>query len=230
MRTTTVSILLGSAVAATPASAHFVLMQPQNWAQQDTDGIPEKTAPCGNEGTPVATNAVTEYRVGEMIDIQIDERVPHPGHYFVSLAADQASLLKDPKVTAVGSDACGSLPIVASPALPLLADGLLVHTAAFTAPQTTHVTLPAGMLCDHCVLQVVEYMSNHGAPCFYHHCANIKITASGADAGVPAEAGTSANNGGSGGGCDASGAGPTIWLGLGLLGAARALRRRRRCR
>ena len=55
----------------------------------------------------------------------------------------------------VGSDACGSLPIVANPALPLLADGLLVHTAAFTAPQTTHVTLPAGILCDHCVLQVV---------------------------------------------------------------------------
>ena len=227
MRATTVSILLASAVAATPASAHFVLMQPQNWAQQDTDGIPEKTAPCGNEGTPVATNAVTEYRVGETIDIQIDERVPHPGHYFVSLAADQASLLKDPKVTAVGSDACGSLPIVASPTLPLLADGLLVHTAAFTAPQTTHVTLPAGMLCDHCVLQVVEYMSSHGAPCFYHHCANIKITANGADAGVPGEAGTSANNGGSGGGCSVSGHGSPGWLGL-VVGAALALGRRRR--
>jgi uncharacterized protein (TIGR03382 family) len=215
-------VTLGCLFAATPADAHFVLMQPQNWADQASDGTPEKTPPCGNEGTPVATNAVTEYKVGDTIAIQIDERVPHPGHYFVSLAADQASLPKDPTVTPVSGDACGSLPIVASPTLPLLADGLLVHTAAFTAPQTTHVTLPAGMLCDHCVLQVVEYMSSHGAPCFYHHCANIKITTNGADAGVPGEAGTSSN---SGGGCNAHGKGSSAWLGL--LVAALALRRRR---
>lgn len=225
-RATTLLVMLGCGFVATPAYAHFVLMQPQNWANQASDGTPEKTAPCGNEGTPVATNAVTEYRVGETATIQIDEVVPHPGHYFVSLAADQASLPKDPTVTPVTGDACGSLPIVASPALPLLADGLLVHTSAFTAPQTTQVTLPAGMLCDHCVLQVVEFMSSHGAPCFYHHCANIKITTSGADAGVPGEAGTSSNSG-SGGGCNASGHGSPAWLGLGLLGAALALRRRR---
>jgi uncharacterized protein (TIGR03382 family) len=224
IRATTASIVLGCLFAATPAYAHFVLMQPQSWADQAADGTPEKTPPCGNEGTPVATNAVTEYRAGETVTIQIDERVPHPGHYFVSLAADQASLPKDPKVTPVGGDACGSLPIVASPTLPLLADGLLVHTAAFTAPQTTQVTLPAGMLCDHCVLQVVEYMSSHGAPCFYHHCANIKITTTGADAGVPGEAGTNPNTG-SGGGCNAHGEGSPAWLGL-LVGVL-ALRRRR---
>jgi MYXO-CTERM domain-containing protein len=226
IRATTLLVMLGSGFIATPAYAHFVLMQPQNWANQASDGTPEKTAPCGNEGTPVATNAVTEYRAGETVTIQIDERVPHPGHYFVSLAADQASLPKDPTVTAVPGDACGSLPIVASPAMPLLADGLLVHTSAFTAPQTTHVTLPAGMLCDHCVLQVVEYMSNHGAPCFYHHCANIKITTSGADAGVPGEAGTNPNSG-SGGGCSAHGGGSSAWLGL-LIGALATRRRRRR--
>jgi Synergist-CTERM protein sorting domain-containing protein len=222
-RATTVLVTFGSLLAATRADAHFVLMQPANWADQASDGMPEKTAPCGNEGTPVTTNAVTEFRVGETIDIRIDERVPHPGHYFVSLAPDQASLPNDPKVTPVSGDACGSLPIAASPALPLLADGLLVHTAAFTAPQTTHVTLPAGMLCDHCVLQVVEYMSSHGAPCFYHHCANIKITTSGADAGVPGEAGTSANNGGGGGGCSVGGS--PGWLALAVV--ALVLRRRR---
>jgi uncharacterized protein (TIGR03382 family) len=77
------------------------------------------------------------------------------------------------------------------------------------------------------VLQVVEFMSSHGAPCFYHHCANIKITTNGADAGVPSEAGTNSNNGsgGGGGGCNAHGGGSPVWLGL-LVGAL-ALRRRR---
>jgi hypothetical protein len=117
-----------------PAGPHAATHLPQNWANQaSSDGTPEKTAPCGNEGTPVATNAVTEYRVGNTVTLQVDEVVPHPGHNFVSLAADQASLPKDPTVTPVTGDACGSLPIVASPTLPLLADGLLVHTAAFTA-------------------------------------------------------------------------------------------------
>jgi hypothetical protein len=31
--------------------------------------------------------------------------------------------------------------------------------------------------CDHCTLQVIEFMSQHGAPCFYHHCADISIKA-----------------------------------------------------
>ena len=235
-RTTKLFAVLACLSAATPAYAHFVLMQPTNWANQDSYGLPERTAPCGNEGTPVATNAVTEYKVGDTVTIQINEVVPHPGHYFVSLAADQASLPKDPTVTPVGTDPCGSLPIVANPVLPLLADGLLVHTSAFTAPQTTQVTLPAGMTCDHCVLQVVEFMSNHGAPCFYHHCANIKITTTGADAGIPDPTGDAGivdagivdpgAPGAGGGCCDTHGRGSSAWLGL-LVGML-ALRRRRR--
>ncbi len=229
-RTPKLFAVLACLGAATPAYAHFVLTKPTNWANQDADGLPEKTAPCGNEGTPVATNAVTEYKVGDAVTIQIDERIFHPGHYFVSLAADQASLPKDPIVTPVGTDQCGSLAVVANPVLPLLADGLLVHTSPFTAPQTTQVTLPAGMTCDHCVLQVVEFMSNHSAPCFYHHCANIKITTTGADAGIPDPTGDAGlvdpgAPGAGGGCCDTHGHGSSAWLGLvvGML----ALRRRR---
>jgi len=119
-RTTKLFAVLACLGAATPAYAHFVLMQPTNWANQDSYGLPERTAPCGNEGTPVATNAVTEYKVGDTVTIQINEVVPHPGHYFVSLAADQASLPKDPTVTPVTNsngtiDQCGSLAIVANP-------------------------------------------------------------------------------------------------------------------
>jgi len=187
-RITRLFAVLACLGAATPAYAHFVLMQPTNWANQASDGTPEKTAPCGDEGTPVPTNAVTEYKVGDTVTIQINEVVPHPGHYFVSLAADQASLPTDPKVTPITNpngtiDQCGSLPIVANPTLPLLCRWAArphdrVHRAADHAGDA-----PPGMTCDHCVLQVVEFMSNHGAPCFYHHCANIKITTAGADAG-----------------------------------------------
>jgi MYXO-CTERM domain-containing protein len=68
---------------------------------------------------------------------------------------------------------------------------MLEHTSAFSGPQSFTVTLPSNVSCPGgagdgsiCTLQVIEYMSNHGAPCFYHHCADITIGASGGgDAG-----------------------------------------------
>jgi uncharacterized protein (TIGR03382 family) len=228
MRAPKLSIVL-LCLGVAPAYAHFKLMQPASWANQsELYGDPQKTPPCGNEGA-VPTSAVTEYRVGEMIPIVIDETIPHPGHYRIALAANQASLPPAPPVTQVGADQCGMTTIDTNPTLPVLADGLLVHTTAFNTPQTMRVQLPAGLTCDNCVLQVIEYMSNHGAPCFYYHCANIKITQNGADAGVAGGPGTGQDGGvdpGGGitsGGCDA-GAGSSAILALGLL----ALRRRRR--
>src|SRR5678815_4207077 len=162
MRRTRPTLLLALAglAAAPPAHAHFNLMKPQSWANQDPDGNPQKSPPCGNENA-VETRAVNEYKVGDTIDITIRETTARPG---------------DPDAEVVpGTTDCGSLAIKTNPTLPLLADGLLVHTRAFSGPQTVKVALPAGMLCDHCVLQVVEFMAEHGAPCFYHHCANIKI-------------------------------------------------------
>lgn len=34
------------------------------------------------------------------------------------------------------------------------------------------------MTCEHCTLQVLEYMSSHSAPCFYYHCADLAIQGS----------------------------------------------------
>jgi hypothetical protein len=75
------------------------------------------------------------------------------------------------------------------------------------------------MTCDHCVLQIVEFMANHGAPCFYHHCANIKISVNGADAGPPGgdDAGTG-QTGGTGGGCAAQRTSSPALIGLLALG------------
>jgi uncharacterized protein (TIGR03382 family) len=236
-RVSKVSIVLacfGVAALAVPvAYAHFNLMQPTNWLVQNATGDPQKTPPCGNEGTN-QTNAVTTYKVGGTVAITINETVFHPGHYRVSLAASQAALPPDPQLTD-----CNSLPITQNPTLPLLADGLLVHTTAFTAPQTVQVSLPAGMTCDHCVLQIQEFMQSHPVPCFYHHCATINITQDGTppppaatDAGVNGDAATGGNGGNpgtggtTGGGCDAGGHGSSGAAGL-VFAVALALSRRR---
>jgi uncharacterized protein (TIGR03382 family) len=219
--------------AASPAYAHFKLMQPRSWANQsELYGDPQKTPPCGNEGA-VPTGMVTEYKVGDMVPIIVTETIYHPGHYRVALAATQGALPPAPPVTQVGNDPCGSTQITPNPTLPILADGLLAHAAPFQGSQTMSVQLPPGMTCDSCVLQVLEYMSNHSAPCFYYHCANIKITETGPVGGPGGGGGGGGDDGGVdpggggagtiGGGCTAGGP-SSIALALGLL----ALRRRRR--
>jgi MYXO-CTERM domain-containing protein len=187
-------------LAASPASAHFSLTTPSSWATQDLLGSPQKSAPCGDAdpGSPATpTGNVTTYQAGSTITITINEIIFHPGHYRVLLAKDHASLPADPLVTA-GQTACGSTVITTNPTLPLLADGLLLHTAAFSGPQTMQVQLPSGMTCTGCTLQVVEFMSNHPlnnpGGCFYHHCATVNITAGPApDAGPIADAGPTAD-------------------------------------
>jgi MYXO-CTERM domain-containing protein len=173
------------ALAATPAHAHFVLKDPPAYTEQDGLGSPQKSPPCGQADDPmhppVFTNAVTTYQAGSTIDITVDEIIPHPGHYRVLLAPNPEALPADPVVTPDSDSACGSIEITQNPSLPLLADGELVHTNAFGSPQTMHVTLPAGMTCDHCTLQVVEFMSHHPVippgGCYYHHCATVNVTA-----------------------------------------------------
>jgi Lytic polysaccharide mono-oxygenase, cellulose-degrading len=208
---------------ATPAYAHFMLMQPASWANQSQPyGDPQKNAPCGNEGA-VQTGQITEYKVGDMVTISFKETIPHPGHYRVLLAPDQASLPADPPVTADMQSDCGSTTITQNPTLPLLADGLLVHTEAapLVGTQTIKVPLPPGMLCERCVLQIVEFMSNHGAPCYYHHCANIKISVNGPPPGTGGGGGGDAgvDGGTTSGGCSTGAAGASLLGGFafGLL-------------
>ena len=160
----------------TPARAHFVLMTPDSWMSQGSYGDPQKVGPCGDEGGGTPTDKVTAFRPGQTIEVTVDERIFHPGHYRVALAVnDRSELPPPPAVTAVDSDPCGRAEIQESPVFPILADNLLPHTQPFDEPQTFTVTLPTDVTCTRCTLQVIEYMSNHGAPCFYHHCADISI-------------------------------------------------------
>lgn len=162
--------------------AHFILKEPASFAAQDQIlGLPQKSAPCGQADpmNPVApTGAVTTFQQGQTLTVTIKEVIPHPGHYRILLAANQAALPKDPLVTP-GDSPCGTIEIVKNPTLPLLADGVFLHTTPFTDPQSVQITLPPNMTCTHCTLQVVEFMSQHGlndpGGCFYHHCADITI-------------------------------------------------------
>jgi MYXO-CTERM domain-containing protein len=220
------------AALTSTALAHFRLDAPAADRSPDPQG---KTSPCGNAAP--ATNKVTNYSPGQMMPITLEETVNHPGHYRVSIAQSEAMLPPVPIVTPGGTPAsdCGSVPIVTNPTLPILADGLFPDLAMGQGPKTVQIKLPDGMTCPNCVLQVVEFMSNHDAPCFYYHCAKVNIVAGAPDAGPPGpDAGNNGgpdagngNTGGASGGCStSSGAGLALALALGLLGLV--VRRRRR--
>ena len=232
-------LMIASAVVlggAGRAHAHFKLDAPPSWANQDSLGTPLKSAPCGQSdpGNPaVATNAVTRLTAGSTVTITITETVFHPGHYRVALAADQGSLPVDPTAHPDTNSACGTADIMTTPALPVLADNMLAHSTPFSGPQSFQITLPAGMTCANCTLQVIEFMSNHPlndpGGCFYHHCASVVISASGADGGTGG--GTDGGIGGPGSGltvgCSSGSGAYSIGICCAMLGWLLARRRRR---
>ena len=221
-------------VAAPVAQAHFKLDSPAVYSVQGSLGDPQKTAPCGPSGTSFTpTNDVTTVKTGSTITITVSETIFHPGHYRVALAPDEASLPADPAVTPSQNDPCAVAEVADPPTLPILADNLLAHTSQFSGPQSVQVTLPAGMTCDHCVLQVIQTMSKHPQPCMYHHCATITIADDappppdggvipGDDAGVTPPPGSDPA-----GGCCDSGGSPATGLFGALLVGLLAFRRRR---
>lgn len=225
---TTITLVIGISSATTVAAAHFSLESPPSWQAQDLSGSPQKAAPCGEDPAGEPTGIVTTFQSGQTITITIDEKIFHPGHYRVALAqGDRSELPEDPPVEA-GDTPCGTTTIQDPPVFPVLADGVLLHDAPFDGPQTFEVTLPADVTCDHCTLQVIEFMSNHGlnnpGGCFYHHCADIALQSD----PVPSDGGSGAGAGGAGGaggsaneaddGCTAAPSGAASRLGLAAAG------------
>lgn len=156
--------------------------------EQNGLGDPQKAAPCGDNGAAVATSIVTTYSPGETITVTIDEMIFHPGHYRISLAENADQLPDEPIVTPDNNSPCGSAPIDPAPVYPVLADGVFEHTQALDGPQSIDITLPDDVTCTNCVLQVIQFMSDHAlnnpGGCYYHHCAEIALDAdSGSDTG-----------------------------------------------
>jgi hypothetical protein len=187
------ALILGGAqlLEQRSAGAHFILQMPTSWWTQDGSGGPQKQGPCGNanpaEPVGMATGTVTPYVFApgapRMINISVNETIGHPGHYRVALAQSQASLPAEPVVTPSATDPCASAaiqPTATTATLPaVLGDNLSPKTTARMGVQNFSVTVPEGMVCTNCTLQVIEFMSSHGlndpGGCYYHHCANITI-------------------------------------------------------
>ncbi|WP_372782198.1 SCE4755 family polysaccharide monooxygenase-like protein [Phenylobacterium sp.] len=179
----------GAVVLAMPAavSAHFILMRPASWLQENALGDPQKLGPCGgttaNAGTPTA--AVTPVTGGALLHIHVKETVYHPGHFRVALSVlDRAELPVDPEdVTKDGprGPVSVSAKIDPNPKAPVLVDGLWEHHQRQPGQEfETDVKIP-NINCDHCSLQVIQFMEEHGinpdGRFTYHHCADLKVTA-----------------------------------------------------
>jgi hypothetical protein len=179
-------LALGAMAMTAPyAAAHFRLLEPQGWLVQNGLGDPQKLGPCGDtsadSGTP--TNAVNKVQGGQMLHIKLQETIFHPGHYRVALAVNSRSELPpDPDVKTRDTDKgpwSVSAAIASQPQIPVLADGLFVHTTRAASPFETDIQLP-NISCEKCTLQIVEFMAEHGynpdGGFFYHHCAVLQIT------------------------------------------------------
>ena len=174
------------AFAIPVADAHFKLISPQGWIVEADNGDPQKLGPCGgttaNGGTP--SNIVNQVQGGQKLHLKLMETVFHPGHYRVALAVNsRAELPMDPEVTTTqGARGPQSVSAVIQnpPVIPVLADGLWVHTTRATEPWETDIDIP-NINCPKCTLQIIEFMAQHGlnpdGGYIYHHCADVKITA-----------------------------------------------------
>jgi hypothetical protein len=187
MKPSATELLLAAtlSLAATTASAHFKLLEPASWIEEDDRGDPQKLAPCGGtlDNPGARSGAVTEVTGGQMLKVVVDETVYHPGHFRIALARRANWLPDDPFATMQETERglrSVSAVIEADPGPPLLVDGLWPHNERFTGIRETEVQIP-NIDCEGCFLQVIQFMAEH--PGFreggfsYHHCAILNITA-----------------------------------------------------
>jgi uncharacterized membrane protein YgcG len=222
MRKLALSVAVPLLLASATASAHFNLNMPPS-SKGDTGGG-KGSPPCGPDATEGTAMAVTG---GTNLPLALKETTRHGGFYRVALAltschtgktcfpADNTVYDSGNKVLMPGgvgtSDHADSM---ATPVFPVLADNLFPHPQAPANAQDPAQPSWNGMVpipnvaCDKCTLQVIEFMAPHGtngdAGFFYHHCADLKITA---DPNKPIFNPNGAGGSGAGGGSGMGGAG-----------------------
>ncbi len=180
-------LTVGLTAVSSTGQAHFRLLAPASWIEENQLGDPQKAGPCGGTNSDYGkpTYAVTDVKGGSLLHVKVQETVYHPGHYRVALAVNSPTELPlDPKATTMTDDKGRVMSVsaeVMSPvAPPVLADGLFQHSEKTTTPFETDVTIP-NINCKSCTLQVVEFMEQHPinnpGNFTYHHCAVLHITA-----------------------------------------------------
>ena len=158
------------------AFAHFRFVEPPSALSTENGG--KGAPPCG-EGTP--SGIVTKAQGGHPFTIRLIEFIPHPGHYRIALSVNSRAEIPKDAEAVVKDGQSVSAPIDSNPKIPVLMDGVFVHT---TTPRNTEwkvdVTLP-NLTCEKCTLQVTQFMAQHGlnpgGGFYYHHCADLQITA-----------------------------------------------------
>jgi len=181
--------------------AHFILVEPSSWIQENQLGDPQKVGPCGGEpggdNAQILTGVITEVTGGANLHLKIQETIYHSGHYRIALSVNSRNELPaDPfaeeKWTDQGLYSVWGA-IQSPPQIPVIADGLFTHypdpekgeRASFRpetpmAPWEADVPIP-NINCEKCTLQVLQFMADHRynqpGGYSYHHCADLKITA-----------------------------------------------------
>jgi hypothetical protein len=227
--------LAALAFSASPsAHAHIQLMNPPSWVVEGNLGDPQKSGPCGDDGSASVqkTNTVTRFTAGQTITVMWKETVGHAGHFRISLTkpGEDRSVLVDPPVVTTNNDGVSGNSIsamtVPNGTGPVLMDNLFPREAvsgAAAEPFSQEITLPSEP-CEKCTLQVIQFMAQHAPGYFYHHCADIEIVAKdnagaagsgavGAAGSASMGSGGSASTGAGGSGAGASAAGSSSMSG-----------------
>lgn len=191
-RLTRLALATACALVSANAGAHFKLLEPASWIEEDDRGDPQKLAPCGgtiaDPGT--RTGVFTDVQGGQKLKVVVDETVFHPGHFRIALARRPNWLPDDPATTMKETERglrSDKAVIETNPQPPVIVDGLWPHTQQHDGTWETEITVP-NIECDGCFLQVIQFMAEH--PGFreggfsYHHCAMLNITP---DPALPAE-------------------------------------------
>ncbi len=219
--------LITFTVAGT-ASAHFKLTNPPSWLKEDPavvgGGGPQKGSPCGPGGIddvkPIPTSGiVTDFHVGQTIELDWVDTIAHPGYFRIALAQDRTQL-KDPTITQDASCNFDESMVPKGASGNVLADGVLFRSRnGFNAPSGTKftymVTLPSTP-CDKCTLQVMQVMETDIqslSNCHYFHCADIRILAAGQGSGTGGSSG--AGSGGTSGSAGSAGTAGLPVMGMG---------------
>lgn len=158
---------------AAPASAHIRLTKPAPRSQADNLKPPAAPPPCGNVPRGAQPSAV--YKAGDTIDVEWQETIGHAGCYQIGFSTDDKAFTVLSQINDP-TDATGT--------------------------RKTTVTLPAGVSCKNCTLQLRQLMLENapvktcatnavppdgtgGMGNTYYSCADICVGTECGDAGVP---------------------------------------------
>ena len=218
-------LAIGAIAAAAPAQAHFKLIKPASWIVEDELGDPQKSGPCGPEGSGgMMTNEITTVEAGSTLEVEYVETIHHPGWFRIALAADRSEFeeIEFPNTTDCNYD---MTTVPEEPHGNVLADGLAKDENLGGSNRTFKETVKIpNEPCEKCTLQVIQVMADsiHRPPgCIYYHCADLKIVA--ANSGTTAAAGSSGSAGAAGaatGGSSAAGSAGTAAPASGGTGGA----------